>query len=87
MSADSKQVGGDHYQTEIQHHEFVRKNKIPWHEGCAIKYIVRHLRKNGIQDLLKAVHYILLLLPMEYSEEDQKEFYTQLRALLPEEEK
>jgi len=86
MSADQKQVGGDHYQTKIQHHEFVRENKIPWHEGCAIKYIVRHERKNGIQDLLKAVHYIFLMLPFVYSEDKVKQFYRELRALLPDEE-
>lgn len=86
MSADQKQVGGDHYQTEIQHHEFVRKNNIPWHEGCTIKYIVRHKKKNGVQDLLKAIHYILLMLPLEYEEADVRKFYRKLRALLPDEE-
>ena len=61
--ASEQQVGGDHYKTlPIQPGEFIRKNGIGWYEGNAIKYICRYKQKNGKEDLLKARHYIELLL-------------------------
>lgn len=64
--AFEKQVGGSHYKDyAIQPAEFIHKNKIPYLEGCAIKYLVRWREKGGKQDLEKAKHYIDLLLEME----------------------
>jgi hypothetical protein len=64
----SSQVGGDHYKEfEIQPAEFLQRNKIPYMESCAIKYLLRHKQKNGAEDLKKAIHYIQLLLDTEYS--------------------
>lgn len=64
--AIERQVGGSHYQQyAIQPIEFIHKNNVPFIEGCIIKYIMRHKRKNGMEDLLKARHYIDLLLEME----------------------
>lgn len=64
--AKTTQVGGDHYLIPIQPIEFIHKNGIPYLEGNVIKYICRHRKKNGLQDLLKAKHYIDLLISMEY---------------------
>lgn len=66
-SAFDSQVGGSHYAMPIQHVEFCQKNHLPWCESSAIKYIVRHKRKNGIQDIKKALHYLELLAEMEYN--------------------
>lgn len=64
------QVGGSHYKKyAIQPVEFIRRNKIPYVEGCAIKYLVRHTDKNGKQDLEKAKHYIDMLIHDGYGEE------------------
>ncbi len=64
--AIERQVGGSHYGAyEIQPIEFIHKNRIPFIEGCIIKYVLRWRRKNGVEDLLKAKHYIDLLLEME----------------------
>jgi hypothetical protein len=61
------QVGGGHYKTmKIQHVEFVHANGIPYIEANAIKYICRHRSKNGRQDILKAIHYLQILLELEY---------------------
>lgn len=69
MSALEKQVGGDHYKEfVIQPIEFIHKNNIGFCEGNAIKYLVRWREKGGKQDLLKAKHYIELLLEMERDE-------------------
>lgn len=65
-SALSQQTGGDHYKTmPIQPVEFIHANSIPFMEGCAIKYLCRWRRKNGIEDLKKARHFIDLLIELE----------------------
>ena len=61
------QVGGSHYKgMKIQHVEFVHANGIPYIEANAIKYICRHRQKNGRQDIEKAIHYLQILLDLEY---------------------
>lgn len=61
------QVGGSHYKDlKIQPIEFIHANNIPFCEANAIKYLCRHRNKNGKQDLLKARHYIDLLIQLEY---------------------
>jgi len=49
----------------IQPAEFLHANKIPYLEGCAIKYLCRWRNKNGLQDLEKAKHFIELLIQLE----------------------
>lgn len=67
----SEQVGGDHYKDmAIQPVEFITKNGIGFIEGSIIKYICRHKSKNGKQDLLKARHFIDLLIQLEYGNKD-----------------
>lgn len=58
MSANDRQVGGKHYQQEYQHWDFVIDTNMHYLYGCATKYIHRWKTKNGIQDLMKAIHYI-----------------------------
>lgn len=66
MSALETQVGGAHYKDmAIQPAEFLHANKIPYLEGCAIKYLCRWRNKNGLEDLKKAKHYIELLIELE----------------------
>ena len=58
-----KQVGGNHYRDmAIQPVEFIVANGIPYREANIIKYTCRHAKKNGKQDLLKARHYIDMLI-------------------------
>lgn len=57
-TANDVQVGGNHYNTPIQHWDFVVQNQIPYLEAVAIKYIFRHASKGGKEDLLKAKHFI-----------------------------
>lgn len=58
MKANDKQHGGSHYKDKIQVWDFVSQNDIPYLEGNVIKYVARHKRKNGIEDLHKAKHYL-----------------------------
>jgi hypothetical protein len=63
MKSYKKQVGGSHYKKyQIQPIEFIVKNNIGFVEGNVIKYILRFKDKGGVQDLLKAKHYIELLI-------------------------
>jgi len=65
-SALDKQVGGSHYKDfVIQPVEFIHANRLTYMEGCAIKYLCRWRKKNGIADLEKAKHYIELLIELE----------------------
>jgi hypothetical protein len=62
-----KQEGGTHYKKfRIQPAEFIHANSIPYLEGAAIKYLCRHQDKGGVTDLLKAKHYIDLIIQLEY---------------------
>ncbi len=53
-----KQVGGDHYQKGIQPFDYIRANNLDFFEGNVIKYITRYKKKNGMEDLEKAMHYL-----------------------------
>ena len=62
-----RQVGGNHYRNYvIQPAEFINKNKLLFAEGNAIKYIVRAKDKGGKEDLLKAKHYIDMIIERDY---------------------
>ena len=61
--------GGSHYRTfVIQPAEFIIKNKLPFAEGNVIKYTLRHRNKNGAEDIKKAIHYLKMILEIEYGE-------------------
>lgn len=68
-SALDHQEGGDHYKNlPIQPIEYITRNEIPYLEGNVIKYVTRHATKHGREDLLKARHYIDLILEMRYGQ-------------------
>ena len=63
-----KQHGGSHYKKfKIQPAEFINENKLLFAEGNAIKYIIRHQDKNGKEDLLKAIHFIEMIIERDYN--------------------
>ena len=72
--AYKKQVGGSHYQNMVmQPSEFINKNKLPFAEGSAIKYICRHAAKGKEQDIHKAIHYLEMILDRDYQDNQPKE--------------
>ncbi len=83
--AYKKQIGGSHYQNMVmQPSEFINKNKLPFAEGSAIKYICRHAAKGKEQDIHKAIHYLEMILDRDYQEnqsevESWKEGYNKWR--------
>lgn len=52
----------NHYNHAIQPVDFILANGIPFCEGNVIKYICRWRDKNGREDLMKARHYIDILI-------------------------
>lgn len=58
MSANDKQVDGQHYQKPIQPWDYITLNRLGYLEGNIIKYVTRYKEKNGMRDLEKAKHYL-----------------------------
>jgi hypothetical protein len=61
VSANEKQVAGAHYGgTEVayQHWDIVVEHGLNYFEGQITKYVMRARKKNGKQDLQKALHFI-----------------------------
>jgi hypothetical protein len=58
MSANEKQVGGKHYKTKYEHWDLVIKLDLGYLQGCTTKYVSRSRKKGGVEDLLKAQHYL-----------------------------
>jgi hypothetical protein len=63
-----KQIGGSHYKRfKISPAKFIMENNILYAEGNIIKYICRHQDKGKKQDLLKAIHYIEMIIERDYN--------------------
>ncbi len=69
MSDDSVlnvQVGGDHYtKLKIQPMEYSMANGLNACQHTVIKYVTRYKDKNGIEDLMKAMHTLDMLIEFE----------------------
>ena len=67
MSAYKKQVAGSQYiNFKIQPSKFINDNKILFAEGNAIKYICRHSYKGKKEDIMKAIHYLEMIIERDY---------------------
>lgn len=64
--ANATQHGGTHYKKmAIQPWDYIVSNNLGYLEGNAVKYLSRWRRKNGVEDLRKAIHYIEKLIELE----------------------
>ena len=69
VKGKGRQVGGNYYiDFEIMPIEYISKNKLDFLEGNIVKYISRHRKKNGAEDIRKVIHYAELILELEYGE-------------------
>jgi hypothetical protein len=69
MKANEDQVGGRHYlEKGIQPWDYIIANKMGYLEGNIIKYVTRYKEKNGIEDLIKAAHYLEKLIEVTQNE-------------------
>lgn len=58
MAANDRQVAGAHYKSGIQHWDWVADNELDYFQGQITKYVARCKKKNGLEDLLKAQHFL-----------------------------
>lgn len=66
-SALDKQEGGGHYKgLKIQPIEYIHANGLSYFQGNVVKYVSRYKDKNGAEDIKKAIHYLELILELEY---------------------
>jgi hypothetical protein len=66
------QPGGSHYIDQgIQPIEYIIANGLDFCQGNVVKYVTRYKYKNGLQDLLKAKHYIEFLIKEEMKKEEK----------------
>ena len=65
--ANDMQVAGSHYAAGYQHWDFVEEALCGLYmEGQITKYVSRWRKKNGIQDLKKALHFTEKLIELNY---------------------
>lgn len=73
MSANERQVGGQHYKTGGEEHwDRVQRLGLDYFQGQITKYVERWKLKNGVQDLEKARHFLDKYIELQ-QEEDAKE--------------
>ena len=61
MNQNSRQVGGTHYKMPPgvpEHWDIVWMHNLDYFQGQITLYVMRHRDKGGIQDLLKAQHFL-----------------------------
>ena len=63
---DEKTKGNHYYGYKISPLDFMHQNQLPPIEASIIKYVLRHKRKNGADDLRKAKILINYLLEKDY---------------------
>ena len=69
MGALEIQEGGDHYKKlGIQPVEYIHANGLDFFQGNVVKYVTRHKDKKGAEDIRKAIHYLQMILEMQYGE-------------------
>ena len=72
MTANEEQVGGRHYiEKPIQPWDYIIANKMGYLEGNIIKYVSRYKEKNGLEDLIKAAHYLDKLIEVTRRENER----------------
>lgn len=59
VTPNDVQVGGSHYkEQDIQVWDAIHAWKLGYFSGNVVKYVARHTKKNGVNDLRKARHYL-----------------------------
>lgn len=77
-TANGTQVGGDHYKDvpagQEQHWDMMwRLFREAWFVGNVSKYLFRYRRKNGVEDLKKARHYLDKLIELEEADDARRQ--------------
>jgi len=80
--ANSYQVGGNHYRDcDVQPWDIIDMYGLGYFDGNAVKYLLRWRRKNGVEDLRKAIHFIEKLIELEEEAEPTSDTLSVTMAL------
>ena len=59
VHANEQQIGGEHYKAAaIEHWDLVTLLELDYFQAQITRYLLRWKTKNGVEDLLKAQHYL-----------------------------
>lgn len=74
-SANDHQCGGDHYRRygKLQHWDVVAHFDLDYFQGQITKYVMRWKDKNGLEDLLKARHFLDKYIELQQTKKETKE--------------
>lgn len=65
VTANDRQIGGEHYKAAKQHWDWVNDLGLAYLPAQVAKYVTRWRKKNGLQDLEKARHFLEKLIETE----------------------
>lgn len=65
MAMESVRTQSHYTQYKIQPVKFIGDNNLNYLQGNIIKYVCRYGKKNGLEDLEKARHYLDMLIALE----------------------
>lgn len=74
--ANNKQIAGDHYKSKSQHWDWVVELGLDYLPAQITKYVTRWRKKNGVEDLEKALHYTEKMLEIETKKLKEKSHKT-----------
>ena len=69
MTANERQIGGQHYKTKYEHWDMVPKVGLGYFDGTATAYVTRWRKKDGVRDLEKALHFVDKLIEVTHYDE------------------
>ncbi len=71
-SVNTIQWGGQHYKTvKYQPWDVILDWELGYLDGTALKYIQRWKKKNGLEDIRKAIHFLEKLIEVENAKSGQ----------------
>jgi hypothetical protein len=74
-SLEFTQHGGAHYKgLTIEPVEYAMLNELDCCQFSVVKYVTRHRTKGGAEDIKKAMHYLQMILEMDYDTHTQVTF-------------
>ena len=65
VKANNKQVAGSHYKSAIEPWDVITEWELGYLDGSAVKYLARWRKKNGVEDIMKAIHFLEKLVEVE----------------------
>lgn len=74
--ANERQVAGEHYKSKFQHWDWADFISLGYLPAQVTKYLIRWQKKNGLQDLEKADHFLEKYIQMEEHRQTANRVFT-----------